>query len=429
MRHNGDTMLTTRMQVQYIADRLAGFPVEANVRFFAQPWQACWNAIASASVGCEQDALYTITSGLPNQKEVLQAILGTRPGFVPNIKSLDDIGPDLPPIEWVWKDHIPRGLLTILGASQGSGKSFVGLDFAYRIIHNIGFPDGTPVVRPGANIIYVDAEAVPQIMRERANHYKMDQKKLFPMLADAGEMIDLGLQKYQDRLTEMVAYLKPELIIIDSLSSVHTKGQNNVEDLRALVGFLIRLAGWANCGVLLIHHIRKPSMGNRMMNVDFGMEDLSGSGYITQQARVVMSLRVVQTGAEFDPNGARELKVIKSNLGAYPKPLGFTFESVFPEGAKLKWDTSAPKQYRESTEADECKEWLEDLLKENPEGLQPKEIEKKGKEFGFSRAMIHRVRKKLAPHIGNTLGRQAPGNSWKWSEMPLPFVECADDEN
>ncbi|MCJ7435187.1 MAG: AAA family ATPase [Anaerolineales bacterium] len=329
------------------------------------------------------------------------------------------MGPDLPEIEWVWKCYIPRGLLTILGASQGSGKSFVGLDLGYRIIHNIGFPDGTPIVRPGANVIYVDAEAVPQIMRQRANHYGMDQTKIFPMLADEGEMIDLGMQKYQDRLIEMVAYLKPELIIIDSLSSVHTRGQNNVEDLRALVGFLIRLAGWANCGVLLIHHIRKPSMGSRMMNVDFGMEDLSGSGYITQQARVVMSLRVVQTGPEFNPNGPRELKVIKSNLGAYPKALGFTFKPVHPEGARLKWETEAPKEYRESTEADECAEWLEYLLKENPDGLRPKEIKKMAKEMGFSPSMIDRMRRKLSNYIVNTRGRQAPDNAWKWSVIPI----------
>ena len=422
-------MLTTRMQVQHIADRLAGFPIEANPRFFTQPWQTCWNAISTAPTGSEQDELYRVTSGLPNQKEILQAILGTRPGFSPEIPSLGDIGALLPSIEWVWKDYIPRGLLTILGASQGSGKSFVGLDFAYRIIHNKGFPDGSPIVRPGANVIYVDAESVPQIMRERANYYQMDQSKIYPMLADVNDMLDLGAVKYQDRLTEMVAFLKPELIIIDSLSSVHTRGQNNVEDLRTLVGYLTRLAGWANCGVLLIHHIRKPSMGNKMMNVDFGMEDLSGSGYITQQARVVMSLRVVQTGPAFDPNGPRELKVIKSNLGAYPDALGFSFEPVFPEGAKLKWDTKAPREYRERTEADECAEWLEDVLRENPDGLRPKEIEKKGVEMGFSRSMIHRIRRKLAAHIENTRGRQAPDNAWKWSDTPLPMDQLADDED
>jgi hypothetical protein len=421
-------MLTKRMQVQYIADRLAGLPVEVDTRLFIQPWLACWNAINSAAPGQEPEALHNATLNLPEQKEILQAILGTRPGYVPNIKSLDDMGAELPPIEWVWKGHIPRGLLTVLGASQGSGKSFVALDLARSIIHNLGFPDSAPIARPGANVIYVDAEAVPQILRERASHYNMDQTKIFLMLADHGEMIDLGQQRYQDRLTEMTAYLKPELIIIDSLSSIHSRGQNNVEDLRSLVGYLIRLAGWGNCGMLLIHHIRKTPNGQRMMNAEFGMEDLSGSGYITQQARVVMGLRVVQTGPEFDPNGPRELKVLKSNLGAYPKPLGFIFEPLFPEGARLKWKDQAPKEYREPSQSDLCREWLENTLKENPEGLHPKEILKMGVEQGFSRSMIFRARRELIVHISNTRGCQAPDNAWRWSDVPLQQDDTPEDE-
>ncbi len=422
-------MLTKRMQVQYMADRLAGLPVEADARLFCQPWLACWNAINSAPPGQEHEALHQATANLPDQKEILQAILGTRPGYVPCIKSLDDMSAELPPIEWVWKGYIPRGLLTVLGASQGSGKSFVALDLAHRVIDKLGYPDGFPIARPGANVIYVDAEAVPQILRERANHYNMDQKKLFLMLGDQGEMIDLGLPKYQDRLTEMTNYLKPELIIIDSLSSIHTRGQNNVEDLRSLVGYLIRLGSWGNCGVLLIHHIRKPPNGQRMMNVEFGMEDLSGSGYITQQARVVLGLRIVQTGPEFDPNGPRELKVLKSNLGAYPKPLGFAFEPVYPEGATLRWDSQAPKEYREPTQSDLCREWLEDILRENPEGLQPKEALKMGMEQGFSRSMIFRSRRELALHITNTKGHQAPDNAWKWSDKTAIWDDpVIDDE-
>jgi hypothetical protein len=421
-------MLTVRMQVQHLADRLAGFPVEADARFFTQPWLACWNAINSAAPGLEQDALYKATAALPNQKEIFETIIGTRPGFVPRVRSLDDMGPEFPPIEWVWQDHIPRGLLGVLGASQGSGKSFVGIDLAYRIIHNTGFPDGSPIQRPGANVIYVDAESVPQIMRQRANYYQMDQTKLFPMLADIGEMIDLGAQKYQDRLVEMAGLLKPELILIDSLSAVHTNGQNNVEDLRALVGYLTRLAGWANCGLVLIHHIRKTSMGNRMMNVDFGMEDLSGSGYITQQARVVLGLRVVQTGPEFDPNGPRELKVLKSNLGAYPKPIGFSFEPVFPEGARLKWVTEPPKAYSEPTQMDVCKEWLEDLLRDKSAGVKVSELLQIGYEEGFSRPTIFRARRELQSRIHNTHGRKSPDNAWQWADQPVQPNTLEEDE-
>src|ERR1700690_3075985 len=107
-------MLTERMQIQLIADRLAGLPVNVDVRFMTQPWLSCWNAITSAMPGHEQEALYKATASLPNLKEILQAILATRPGYVPSIPSLKDIAEGLLPIEYVWNGWVPRGLLTLL---------------------------------------------------------------------------------------------------------------------------------------------------------------------------------------------------------------------------------------------------------------------------------------------------------------------------
>ena len=410
-------MLTRRMQIQAIADRLAGLEVSAKAADFQMPWQACWLALNKAEPGREQDALHEALLSFPNQQENLQAILATRPGYQPPMPSLADISDDLPPIEWVWPGKIPRGLLTVLGASQGSGKSFMATDLAWRIINNQGFPDGAPITRPGANVVYVDAEMVPQILNERAQHYGLERDKLFPLLAEPGEALDLGKLHYQDRLSEMAARLQPELIIIDSLSSAHSSGQNNVEDVRQLLGYLTRLAGWADCGLLLIHHIRKPSgAGQHMMNLDLDISDLSGSGYISQQARVVLSLRVVQTGQEFNPNGPREVKVIKNNLGPCDPSLGFSFAPAHPVGVVLKWDTKPPTPYREPTLLDECKEWLEDLLRASPEGLKPKDVIAIGVEEGFKRAMIYSVRKQLGSHIQNTNGHKSPHNCWKWVE-------------
>jgi hypothetical protein len=425
-------MLTTRLQIQAIADRLAGYPVTASSKDFTPPWLHCLQALEAAQAGDEIAALEHALAGLPNQAELLQIIHGARPGYRLSIPSLAEIASDLQPIAWVWPGWIPRGLITVLGASQGSGKSFVANDMAWRIIHNKGFPDGAPIARPGANVIYVDAEMVPQILNQRAEHYGLDRSKLFVMLPEVGEMIDLGQPRYQDRLVEMAALLNPELIIIDSLSSVHSGGQNNVEDVRSFMGYLIRLASWAKCGLLLIHHIRKPSGGQqRMMNFDLGMEDLSGSSYITQQARVVLGLRVIQTGPEFDPNGPRELKVLKTNLGPYQDPLGFEFAPLEPAGVMLKWDTKAPKTYREPTQRDECKEWLEDFLKAHPEGVKVKEVIEAAKEEGLKQSMVYQARKELGAQIVNTEGHKSPANRWKWSESPVSgdFVEEDDDED
>lgn len=259
---------------------------------------------------------------------------------------------------------------------------------------------------------------VPQILNERTNYYNMDQNKLFVMLPEPGEMIDLGQVRYQDRLSEITAVLNPELIIIDSLSSIHTCGQNNVEDVRSLIGFLTRLAGWANCGLVLVHHIRKPPGGGpRMMNFDPGMEDLSGSGYITQQARVVLGLRVVQTGSQPDPNRPRELKMLKTNLGPSQKSLGFTFAPVQPTGVILKWDAHAPQPYREPTRLDECKEWLEEFLKTNSDGICPKDVIAAGRELEWSESMIFRARRIFGSQIRNTIGHRSPNNRWIWSDQ------------
>ena len=409
-------MLTERLQIQAIADRISGLPVTDKPKDFTSPWQECFQALINAQPGQELDAIKLVLLSFPYGQSFLDKILATNPGYRPYIPSFEVIAKGLSPIEWVWKDWIPRGMLTILGAAQGSGKSFVAMDLAHRIIHGLQFPDGAPIMRPGANIIYLDAENVPQILNERTKNYGTDQSKLFLMHPDDTKFVDLGKDEDRDRLSEMAYHLKPELIIVDSLSTIHSGGQNDVEDVRSLIGYLTYLPRSMNCGLLLVHHIRKPAGGGqRMANFELGMEDLSGSSFITQAARVVIGLHVVKTGEEFDPNGPRAFKMLKNNLGKYPEPLGFTFEPLHPQGVVIKWDIFAPVSFRKRTKIDECKEWLADLLAAEPDGMKPKEVYLKGKVLDFTRSTVYSARIALKANILDTEGQNSPLNCWKWS--------------
>lgn len=127
----------------------------------------------------------------------------------------------------------------------------------------------------------------------------------------------------------------------------------------------------------------------------------------------------MQTGPEFDPNGLRELKVFKTNLGTYQGTLGFEFAPLHPTGVMSKWDTKAPKTYREPTQRDECKEWLEDFLKAHPEGVKVKEVIEAAKEEGLKPSMVYQARKELGAQIANTDGHKSPANRWKWSESAV----------
>ena len=410
-------MLTQRMMIQAIADRLAGTVTPVNGGQFVTPWRECWDAVSrlppETNPTLVATALLEALQGRADRDEVIGKIMAAQPGTRLHFESLADIAGGLAPIEFVWPQWIPRGMLTVFGASQGAGKSFVGLDLAYRVINGKEWPDGSQMARPGANVIYVDAEAVPQILNERAANYGVDRSKLFLMVPESGEMIDFGSWQYQDRLVEMAAALQPELVIIDSLSSVHSRGQNNVEDVRGLMSYLTQLAAYYRLGLILIHHIRKTGPGQQMLLFDLSMEDLSGSGHITAMARVVWGLHVVQTGPDPDPNGPRELKMLKTNLGPYADPLGFTFEPLHPKGVFLKWG-NAPERFRAATKVDSCEDWLEEMLQSADGPLKPSDLVTLGELEGFSRAMIYRARKGLGSKVHDTEGHKSPGNAWEW---------------
>ena len=254
------------------------------------------------------------------------------------------------PIEWILDSWLPRGMLTVLGAAPGVGKSFLGMDLVWRITSGQSFPDGRPANTHAevSSIIYVDAEAIPQVINERAIAYEIDRGRLYLMFPESGESIDFSEDKYRYQLIEMVANIKPELVIIDSLSNIHNRGQNNVEDVRELLRFLSSLAQSFDIGLLLVHHIRKPGGGQDMQAYNLSMSDLSGSGHISAMARVIWGLHIIQTESEPNPNGPRRLKMLKTNFGAYEDSLGFEFVAR-GDSAVLKWLDKSPEDYHAPT--------------------------------------------------------------------------------
>lgn len=415
-------MLTQRMQVQSLADRLVGLPTSLDPTNLTDPWRSCWLALDQSLPGQEHLALLDALKDLSDRELIMGLIFSALPGAtLGSYPSLLELAKTLQTVEWLWPGWIPRGMITLLGAVPGAGKSFLALDLARRLIHGLPFPSALPSPSHGEGsvgevVIYVDAESIPQLINQRAQAWQMDTSRLYLMLphptGDPLDMLDFARQQHRDRLVEMVFTLHPQLVIIDSLSSITCKGENNIEDVRAVLGFLNLLAQDFKIGLLLIHHLRKAA-GFQTKQWDISIDDFRGSSHIIAMSRSVMGLSVVQTGPEPDRNGPRKLEIIKTNLGPYPDPLGFEFAPLHPAGVLLRWG-SAPRSYEEPTSQDKCSAWLADLLSNASEPLRPSEIIELGESEGFSRASIYRARELLGSQIENTQGRKNRSNTWKW---------------
>jgi hypothetical protein len=348
-----------------------------------------------------------------------------------NLPTLEDIARDLRPVSWLWQGWLPVGMITILAARPGSGKSLVALDIANRAIGGDVWPDGAPVVGHGA-VIWVEGENNPTTLNERAQAWAMARDRIFPLLpTEKDPIIDLSdptaiiedsvpPETWQERLVSMTRRVFPRLIVIDSLGSITRRSENAVEEVRDIMAFLNGLAVNYEVPILLIHHLRK--LGQQLSLLgdgDMDMDMVRGSGHLAAMARVIWGLSAVQTGPEPDANGPRKLQVIKTNISAAPAPLGLTLEPIVAgdptSGVRIEWSANAPKRYQAPTERDTAEEWLLSYLEAAGEPVSPKDAVAAARDAGFSRATIYRAYDELlnTGAIVNTTGRKSPSNCWR----------------
>jgi hypothetical protein len=324
--------------------------------------------------------------------------------------TLAELAATLEPVTWLWENWIPRGMLSLLGAFQGSGKSFFVMELARIALHGDAWPDGTPLTHEPATakVVYVDAEGIPQVNAERAAELGIDAQRVYLMMADTGEMMDFNAQPWRDRLIDLLCLAQPDLVLIDSLSAITgAKGTNSAEEVSSLLTWLNGLAREFNTGLVLLHHLRKPG-GGQLSLPGVSIHDFRGSTHIVAMARSVIGLSVVQKpGKQFSLNGPRTVEVVKTNLAPqYPPRLEVRMERG-DAGVRFTYGPASPEADPEPS----AEEWLIDYLETNG-ATKFMEIVADGERDGFSKATIYRARKRLGSQISDSTGKQGKGNLW-----------------
>jgi hypothetical protein len=226
-------------------------------------------------------------------------------------------------------------------------------------------------------------------------------------------MIDLRDARDREDLIRMCRVLYPSLVIVDSLSTIHFKGENSIEDVRDVLGFLNTLAGENNTAVLLIHHLRK--RGLLAATEPISIHDFRGSSHIIAMARSVLAMSIVQDSPDLNRNGPRRLEVIKTNLARHPPALGINLRPLEPDGVWLDYG-DPPKGYEPVPKTEQCAEWIIKVLDASEEPIKVKEIIQQGLNIGFSRSTLFRARKFLGALITDSDGPRSPNNAWGLSE-------------
>jgi hypothetical protein len=254
-------------------------------------------------------------------------------GPLPKLVRMSDVEPRQ--VEWVWRNRLARGKLTLLVGDPGLGKSFITLDIASRISKGSKWPDCDESSPRGDVILMLAEDDLADTIRPRLDAAGADTTRIIALRGvtrrhgERNKHVETPfcLKSDIDVLEKTLRQnADTKLIVIDPISSYlgDTDSHNNAE-IRAVLSPLVDLAMKYNVAVLAVSHLNKNSGGPAIYRS-------MGSLAFTAVARC--ALLVAKDNK--DPR-RRLLLPIKNNIAPDAYGSAYTIEDQ-GSGAFVKWD-------------------------------------------------------------------------------------------
>jgi hypothetical protein len=321
------------------------------------------------------------------------------------------------PVDWLWRDRIPLGMLTIFDGDPGLGKSTVLLDISARLSRGDRMPDGSPGPAAAGTVLLTAEDDLARVVRPRFDAARGDPSKVTTVRIQEGALVRDAAITAEDLLDveEAIHWIGARLVIIDPLMAyLPTEvNSNRDQDVRRSLVHVRDLAERTGVAVVVVRHLNKAIGGSALYRG-------GGSIGIIGAARSGLLL-----AADPDaPDDGRVLALVKSNLAV--KPSAIRLRLVQPPGhdfAEVEWGASCKLSAGQLLAAAErpdgqgaigkAKEFLRDLLANGP--VPAREGESEAAEWGIAPETLRRARRELGV-AADKAGRPGdPDQHWVWS--------------
>lgn len=179
------------------------------------------------------------------------------------------------PTDWLVDGILARGDVALVVGEPGVGKSWLSMDLATKVADGGGKWLGHSVLRAGGRVLYVDEENPRDVVRNRLMLLGLDAKYA-PNIRYLHQQ-GIRLDRRPDQLLDEAIAFQPDLIVLDSLTRLHTQEENNAGAMASLFNDGINpLARATNAAVLLLHHTNKSDSSSSFLRTR-GSSDISAS--------------------------------------------------------------------------------------------------------------------------------------------------------
>jgi hypothetical protein len=235
----------------------------------------------------------------------------------------DVISHPSPPPEFVWDGYLPRGVVSMLAAHGGTGKSTIALMLC--VAASLGRPlFGVETVQ--CNALFVSLEDSASVIRHRLanicqkwdiNPASLDGKLTIadgtgdPELFTADHRAAGVKTRSYFEMNQLVKSGEVGLVVVDNASDAYGGDEIQRRQVRAFIRALMEVAKPVNCALLLLAHVDKSTSRSKQPE---NSEGYSGSTAWNNSVRSRLFMKR-------DESGNLNIEHQKSNLGRCHEPL------------------------------------------------------------------------------------------------------------
>ncbi len=273
---------------------------------------------------------------------------------------------------------LPQKTMAVLAGEPKIGKSHLAISLAYHIASGKNWFQ-FPITEPHKTMI-IQAENSYFNQRDRIKHInkiteppylmpKLPEKQLF--VSDPINGLNINETDGYEQIGRLLDTHQPKVVIIDPLASFHTAEENSNSDMAKIMGIFHELKISCDISIILIHHIRKPTI-----NEETAGTSIRGASSIRGACDTGMLL--TKRYNKQTSQGYHKLEFELRN-GPTPDPLTLELDPTCLTFQQIK-------------KAQTCENFIvEKLNYVKEDGILQKNLVQKGRDEGYSKAMMIRT--------------------------------------
>lgn len=236
-------------------------------------------------------------------------------------ESVSDIFKSEEEPEWIVPGLVSKNSIAFFVGLPESNKTWITMDLAIEAARGGDWLGLFPVKR--TSTLFIDQE---RHRTETKRRFKLLLKNkglanLDDLHFKLGSSIKIDLDHSYNGLVRLLEKVRPELVIIDSLATIHTKEENSRSEIQAVMEKFKILREQFGCTFLFISHSNKYAFQAAQDGKEPGIQEMAGSIALPAAAETVFTIQKAK-------GGGSKVYHTKSTLAQKSEPFGVLIEDT-----------------------------------------------------------------------------------------------------